>query len=50
MRKRRLAAEEEAEEGQSSLVHKYIKRKRLEKGGSREAGGCTEQSFAVDIL
>ena len=48
MRKRRLAAEE-AEEGQSSLVHKYIKRKRLEKGG-REAGGCTEQSFAVDIL
>ena len=49
MRKRRLAAEEEAEEGQSSLVHKYIKRKRLEKGG-REAGGCTEQSFAVDIL
>ena len=49
MRKRRLAAEEE-EEGQSSLVHKYIKRKRLEKGGSREAGGCTEQSFAVDIL
>ena len=32
MRKRRLAAEEEAEESQSSLVHKYIKRKRLEKG------------------